>query len=244
LLLPEQQIKITQITRMFERFAALKQSQAQQFLLQLTNFIPRFSEAQKEAESKGRKNAPDFNIFRFLNYERQEEFHSRFIGYLLNPRENHEQGHLFLEEFLETLRNKKLKCKNTYLPLPEADINKGTWLVQLEVFSRDGILDIVLRNKALGTMYVIENKVDANEQADQIDRYGGYLKKYKKDYPIQGLLFLTISGYSAKTARKTTYYKMSYQNDIRDWLMMALPLVEAKTVRETVRQYLLLLQSL
>jgi len=224
---------------MFERFEELKQKQAEQFTIQFTNFIPRFLEAQKEAEIMGRKNAPDFNIFRFLKYERQEEFHSRFISYMLNPRESHGQGHLFMEIFFENLRS-----KNTNLLLPEANINKGIWLVRREVFSRFGNLDIVLQNKMLGAMYVIENKVDANEQPGQIERYGGYLKKYAKDYKIQGLLFLTVSGYPAETAAKTAYYRISYQKDIKDWLKMALPMIEAKTVRETVRQYLALIQKL
>lgn len=229
---------ITQISEMFERFEGLKQSQAKQFIDQYTGFIPRFMEVQKDAELLARKNAPDFNIFRFLVYERKEELHSRFISYLLNPRESHDQGHLFLEHFLDSLRGE------TNIPLPNSEFNQGVWLVQREVVSQFGRLDIVLRNKKLKTIYVIENKVDAYEQFDQIDRYGMYIEKHHGQYPTHGLLFLTIDGHSASTAGKMTYYKISYRQTIQKWLDSVIDKIEANTVKETVRQYLTLVKAL
>jgi hypothetical protein len=231
-------IDISQIAGMFERFEGLKQSQARQFIDQFANFIPRFVEVQKNAELTARKNAPDFNIFRFLVYERKEELHSRFISYLLNPRESHDQGHLFLEHFLENLRDE------IELPLPNSEINQGVWLVQREVFSQFGRLDMVLRNKKLKTIYVLENKVDAYEQENQIERYGIYIQKHHGQYPIHGLLFLTTDGHSASSAGKMPYFKISYRQTIQHWLERVIPTIEAGTVRETVRQYLTLVKDL
>jgi hypothetical protein len=239
LIATKQIIDSCKIAGLFERIEVIKQLQAEQFFIQFTDFIPRFLKAQKEGEIMGRKYAPSFNIFRFLKFERQEELHSRFITFLLNPRESHGQGHLFLDTFL-----KIIKSKYPDFLVPETTGNRGTWLVQREVFTKFGHMDIVLRNPLCGVMYVIENKVDAGEQLEQIKRYGDYLKKHVGDSPIQGLLFLTVSGYFAQTAGTTQYYPIAYISEIQDWLTKVLPDVEAVTVRETIRQYLFLIQSL
>ena len=80
-----------------------------------------------ENEVTRRKDAPEFNIFYFLDFDRQEAFHSNFIRFLLNPSETHNQGHLFIENFF-----KIIKEENPLFPLPEQDIKKGSWFIDHE----------------------------------------------------------------------------------------------------------------
>jgi hypothetical protein len=196
--------------------------------------MPRFQEAQAAEELENRKSAPGFNIFDFFGDQRKELFHSHFLAYLFDPKESHGQGHLFLETFFETL-----PC---YFPDPKLSaelIRQGTWIVEREVITRFGRLDIVLRNPQIGALFVIENKVDAGEQSEQLARYGDYLAQtqLKKDNPNQGLIFLTIDGHQALTGANTPHCQISYRQVIHKWLDDVLPRVEALTVRETVRQY-------
>jgi len=55
-------------------------------------------------------------------------------------------------------------------------------------------------------------------------------------YPEQyskALVFLTPNGRAAQTSGGK-YYRLSYREDIRQWLESALPMIQASRVRETV----------
>ena len=47
-----------------------------------------------------------FNIFSILYLNSKELIHSKFIGYLLNPKGQHQQNDLFLNLFLDYLKSK------------------------------------------------------------------------------------------------------------------------------------------
>jgi hypothetical protein len=243
-----QSITLSQISDFFERFKHFKLAdverldqqklaEAEQFIARFNAFKPLYEEAREAAEISKRKFAPRFNIFQWLGKDRLEEFHSDFIAYLLNPRESHGQGHLFLLTFFQSL-----SPHYPALKLPDEPLNHGSWLVEREVFTRFGNLDIVLSNPALRALYVIENKIDAGEQSGQLYRYLKYLKS--TDYRFQGLLFLTLDGHPGTTDEDKLHHPISYHTHIRDWLNGTLEQIEALTVRETVRQYLDLIQGL
>jgi hypothetical protein len=220
-----------------------EQAEAEQFKARFNAFKPRYEEAREAAELATRQFAPGFNIFHFLEVQRREKFHSDFIAYLLNPRSSHGQGHLFLQTFFQSLKPVK-----PALHLPDVPLNHGNWLVQREVPTStddgNGYMDIVLRNPPLKALYVIENKVDADEQPGQIACYADYLKRQENEYPNQGLLFLTLDGHDALSAEGKPHHTIAYHSHICAWLELALPKVEAATVRETVQQYLDLIRSL
>jgi hypothetical protein len=68
----------------------------QRFLGQVAPFV----EPQKEIR---RKTAPHFNLFKALAIARKEQFQSRFLAFLLDPTESHDQGAMFLCTFLEQM---------------------------------------------------------------------------------------------------------------------------------------------
>ena len=115
----------------------------------------------KEKEVKGE----GFNIIEFINrfWGIWETKHSQILGFLLNPRETHGQGGLFLKLFLEKLRIIEEKDK----------INPNDWKVEVEKRSngRDQI-DILIQSHRLGISIAIENKSNgAKDQSHQLYRY-------------------------------------------------------------------------
>ena len=228
---------LPEVAQFIQRLAALHNAEALRFMDEFTAFKARFQHEQQSAELANRQRAPGFNIFDFFADRRREKFHSDFLAFLLNPRASHAQGHLFIESFFEMARR-----ADPTLLLPSGPLDHGFWLVEREVFIQDGFLDIVLRNPSLGALYVIENKIDADEQTGQLTRYGAYLER--QGHPFQGLLFLTLDGHESWTSKGVRYSQLSYRHDIHTWIETILPRVEAPTVRETVRQYQALIHKL
>src|SRR2546423_11695000 len=72
-------------------------SKIAQFMGQVAPFVQR----QKEVR---RKTAARFNLFEALDITRKEQVQSRFLAFLLNPTESHDQGDLFLRTFLEHIQ--------------------------------------------------------------------------------------------------------------------------------------------
>jgi len=55
---------------------------------------------------------------------------------------------------------------------------------------------------------------------------------------------VTPAGHHARTASGVSYFRLSYQNDIRQWLPDCLPIIKAPVVRDAIRQYLEVIQGL
>ena len=127
----------------------------------LLNEFKKITVQWKEKEVRGE----GFNIIEFINrfWGIWETKHSQILGFLLNPRETHGQGDLFLKLFLEKLRIIEEKDK----------INSNDWTVKVEKRSngRDQI-DILIQSHRLGISIAIENKSNgAKDQSHQLYRY-------------------------------------------------------------------------
>jgi hypothetical protein len=188
-----------------------------------------------------RRTANDYNIFKILGIERDEaRFHSAMLANLLNPIQSHKQNLLFLKSFLELCITHDLQ-----FPVPTEAMETGYWEVKCEYdVHPHGRIDILIRNSTLRYLVVIENKVDALEQENQLARYSEWLYKQKINYPIQALVFLTPEGRRPYTASDSPVFCLSYNEDIYHWLEKVIPLVPASNVCEVIRQYSKLVQSL
>jgi hypothetical protein len=166
--------------------------------------------------------------------------HSAMLAHLFKPGEMHGQQFLFLKSFLEYCR-----LKEPVFPLPSQEMENAHWDVFTEyITSSDGRLDIVIRSPDLGYIVLIENKVDAWEQPDQLKRYGRWLESQRRDYPEQGLIFLTLQGSSAYSAGDVSYLPLSYHDDIYTWLASNLDQIQAPNVRSVLTQYAALVRNL
>jgi hypothetical protein len=201
-----------------------------------------FLQVKAENREMALKEAPDFNVFRLLGVGRDELRHSLMLAHLLDPSVSHGQGDLFLCAFLELY----MKKHPEFLHLMKAG-RLEHWSITTELpitHKGDSRLDIVVKNPALGFLCVIENKVDAFEQPDQLQRYWKWMSSQKCNYPTQVLFFLTVFGYESETAGDAPYDCLSYRQDITAWLEHVLPEIQAPAVRELVRQYAILVSQL
>lgn len=175
-----------------------------------------------------------FNIFSILNMETNEEqTHSKFIAELLNPRGRHGMVDRFLELFLE-----KFEIEDFRTELAKVDVEYHVGRVSDE---HGGRIDILVRSGAKSI--VIENKIYAGEQHNQ-------LLRYHNAFGEKELFFLTLDGAESSqhndlVRRKVNYRNISYEEDILDWLDACLK--EAATVpvvRESIGQYMNLVKKL
>jgi len=135
-----------------------------------------------------------FNVFDVLGRSADEvNGHSAIIAELLDPKGSHGQGARFLNLFLERLR---AKDAGGLQDLPN-DLEKRNWTVRREKrFSGDqtGRIDIALESRGVKKpiLIIIENKIYAEDQERQLQRYWDYGQANKYDTYI---LYLTISGH-------------------------------------------------
>lgn len=173
----------------------------------------------------------NFNIFRVLGLSTREvRTHSAFIAELLNPNGSHGKGDVFLRLFVEYLR----------IPFDTTQVR-----VEVEKRTNEGNLDIIILNNE--AVIIIENKIYAPDQKDQLLRYKSYAEqRYKKKW----ILYLTLDGKESedsidKLQPKIDYFPISYKEDITKWLECCLKeTTNFPLLRETLNQYIYLIKHL
>jgi len=152
-----------------------------------------------------------FNLFKLIGIENNEFKHSMILADLLNPKGSHGQGSLFLELFTEKLSISPFYCNNALIRV-EKSIGKLTE-------DDGGRLDIYISDQS-GNDIIIENKIYASDQTNQLIRYANTGSKY--------VYYLTLDGHDAtelSTKNESTtlkcgeyYHLLSYKSDILMWL--------------------------
>jgi len=169
-------------------------------------------------EKETNQNGGRFNIFSILNLESDEvRLHSAFLASLLDPSGTHGRKEKPLKLFLEII-NSALK------------FDYESAKVYCEFFVGElGRIDIVITDR--NNLVVIENKIYASEQENQLKRYDEYAKKSGKKYEIY---YLTLEGKESENESFTNYKKISYGKEILYWLeTLELP----QNVKTVVLQY-------
>lgn len=182
----------------------------------------------------------NFNVFRILKLESSEvRMHSAFLAELLNPRGSHGQKDIFLKLFIKAFCFKGNDIDSSTC---EVIIEKHTGFLNNEK-TEGGRLDILIRD-GNHNQIVIENKIYAGDQTNQLTRY--YLYANNAD-----ILYLTLNG---SAPSKNSYGNLeidrhfkciSYKTQIIDWLiecrkeMAVIPLI-----RESISQYINLIKYL
>lgn len=221
----------------------------------LSQIQPIVDKENKRRKSKGE----DFNIFLITHKTSNEQFtHSAFIAELLNPKGSHHKGDIFLKKFVEIIsknipdENQPKRVEtifNEYSPdnkLEETKVSKEKNIGSVYIDksnkgkSTGGYIDILLELN--GYSIAIENKIYANLQEKQIERY----KNYNTDKNI--VFYLTLNPSLAKEKGviiNKDYYCISYYNEIDEWLNKCYSLSEEYPIlRESIKQYQLLIQKL
>lgn len=160
--------------------------------------------------------AERFNVFEALWIDRREIYHSRILAYLLDPRQSHDQGTVFLIAFLQAVSRK--------MPGGESvewvgSLDCGACRVTAEHHAEEaGRIDLVIEFPC-GTRIAIENKVDHFEGDRQLPRYREWLDKRSVKRGQQVLVFLTPDGRNS-VDDCGEYVRLSYR-DLADALAAA-----------------------
>lgn len=178
-----------------------------------------------------------FNVFNTIGLRTEEvRLHSAFIAELLNPQGSHGLSNLFLQAFLKQM---ELPCD--YVTEAKGIIKER--YIGRKTKTEGGRIDIIIEdgNHAV----IIENKIYAEDQENQLLRYYNYGKKqFPKGFE---LVYLTLEGVEPEKkslGKKDLPNYMSYKDDIVEWLEECVviaqknPLVQAVIIqyRELVKQ--------
>ena len=116
----------------------------------------------------------EFDALDFLRLSNDEEFHSNFLAWLLDPNQNHGMESYFLWHFL--LRTGAQVQVDT-IDWSGTSVHRE-WVN--EVDGQRGFLDILVLNHEVEFLCAIENKVRSLEHSEQLTRYR---KALKERYP-------------------------------------------------------------
>lgn len=202
-----------------------------------------------ELEKINQAEAEYFNIFKVMKLGHLEvRAHTPVLAHLLDPRGTHAQLDLYYRLFVDMVLQEDLF--RNYEP---ARIE-----VRTELGTQYGQIDIIIIHHAISNPYaiVIENKIYAGDQKDQLVRYKKYLDSlHNIPASAKRMLYLKPmqtrpSEYSVNAITLTEWTdsgfikNISYKDEILPWLNAGLNEIKADKVKVLVKQYIQLLQTI
>lgn len=211
-------------------------------LKQLLQQVSKIVAEEKVQQEEKRKRGENFNIFNILGLARKEvRLHSAFLAELLNPNGDHGLGTKFLKAFIQDVvrfNNFDEDSAKVHVEYYIGPINEDK--------TEGGQIDLLIHDKK-GHYVVIENKIDARDQENQLLRYHNYVKDKKE----KGKLFYLTpygtepSDYSLGKTGEVKYKCINYNNNILNWLKKCLGIAALHPgVREIIQQYMLNLKQI
>ena len=203
-------------------------------LQKLLSNVSKFYIESRKVETERWERGESFNIFNTLGLKSEEvRLHSAFIGELLNPNGSHGASSLFLKAFLQVIG-----IDEDYINCEACSANILERVIGTVTETEGGRIDVIVEdgNHAV----IIENKIYAADQCNQLLRYHNYGdKKFPAGYK---LLYLTLYGHEPSDCSigdcTFNYSCLSYDSDVLLWLDKCLELVPRDLpVREVIRQY-------
>ena len=213
----------------------------------IKNLLQQVSIIQKKYDDLAEYSGEHYNVFDILGVRSDELSHSAILTNLLDAKGRHGQKDIFLKLFIEQIH--PLLEKSRYSEyINSFETENATAKKEIHIggvkheTAEGGRVDIVVSsgNKHL----VIENKIYAGDQDQQLLRYDNH---YKND-PI---IYLTRLGSEPSPTSKgdlvlgIDFICISYHTDISNWLEQCIKEMSNKPIiRETLNQYLFLIKSL
>lgn len=207
------------------------------YLLHRAKHLLSFAQTVREYEEElAFASGEHFNVFDILRLGHYEvRTHSPLLRELLDPKGSHGLGATFLQLFLD---NKAVAVKG--FDAPSAKVFTEYSIGDL------GRIDILIQDQHQNRI-IIENKIYADEQPEQ-------LLRYHKQFREATLCFLTLNGVNPKEWEtnpayneefKSIYKQISYEEHIIEWLQSCRKEAACSpSVRESISQYIHLLQRL
>jgi hypothetical protein len=204
---------------------------------------------QKKYDDLAEYSGENYNVFDILGVHSNELSHTAILTNLLDPKGKHGQKDVFLKLFLEQIENRFKREPHFYYGfLNKFDTKNATAKKEIHLGevnfekAEGGRVDIVITSGIQNI--VIENKIYAGDQEQQ-------LLRYKNHFESQPIIYLTLDGSeplknsTGGLALNTDFICCSYQSDIKEWLEKCIKeMVNKPFIRETLNQYLILIQRL
>lgn len=210
-------------------------------LTDVTQLLKQVLNIQKQYDKLAEISGENFNVFSILGLDYNEVKHSRFLGELLNPQGSHGQKGKFLELFVAQMKNRfdgkgwDFNTDNVRVEIEKSTPTQG----RIDIYISDGKHQVI-----------IENKIYAADQENQLERYLNFAEKQNQDLTKIHLFYLTLDGCEASensiSANRNTHVKnISYKEFIREWLGDCIEKSALMPpVRESLHQYLNLVKKL
>lgn len=206
----------------------------------LLNLLHQVKQIKHEYELTARITGENFNVFRILGLSTAEvRTHSAFLAELLNTKGSHGQGALYLNLFLQRLG---IDPRAFTAEHSTAQVEHHIGTLNSDA-GTGGRIDILLTDMPQKRQIIIENKIYARDQDQQLTRYHEFDKKAI-------LLYLTLHGEKPSALSYTglnvdDIKRISYKEHIRDWLSECQKVsVSLPVIRETIVQYSILIRTL
>ena len=213
----------------------------------LKNLLQNVALIHKKYEDLAEYSGENFNVFDVLGVRSSELSHSAILTNFLNANGKHGQKDAFLQLFLKQIKTMIEQSKfNNFLDSfvsTNSIARKEIFLGQVNIETAEGgRADIVITSRDMNI--IIENKIYAGDQLQQLVRYGNYYK----NAPI---IYLTLMGNEPSPDSKghlvagVDFICISYKNEIKNWLQDCIKEMANKPfIRETLNQYLILINDL
>lgn len=180
----------------------------------------------------------NYNLFQVINMTSDEtRVHSAMTADLLNPKGKHQMGDVFLRLFIHCLKTQQLNHELSFT------YNKAK--VECEKYigpkmeKSGGRLDIYLTDGV--NHIIIENKIYAADQKNQLLRYHNFLKHYPDNHTL--LLYLSLDGEvhdmdKTTNGEKVKFITISYTDFILNWLTECRYMaIDRPLIREGITHY-------
>ncbi|ASJ22817.1 hypothetical protein BHAMNSH16_12035 [Brachyspira hampsonii] len=159
----------------------------------LNKFLPQIKIVIKEIKEEMKKYPPQICIFDAVNLQRYENYNSNLLAKLFEVNIEYEGSQLsFIKDFLIYLHN---KFNWNYGLNSIEEINHSDIRIKREEYAESRRIDLFISYKKEFAI-IIENKIYAKEQKNQLEDY--YNKK-KDNYKKLYMIFLNPSGYESYT---------------------------------------------
>ena len=204
----------------------------------LSQLLP-LHHAEQERLKKEKKEGKSFNVFSALDICSDEvRLHSRLLATLLNPKANHGLENEFLKSFLIALglpEDYITYCKEQIVERPIGEVTEAT----------GGRIDIILEDR--GHAVIIENKIYASDQPNQLLRYYNYGLKTFGENNFK-LVYLTLYGNEPSPdslgGEDFEFIKLSYAQDVLKLLKKLMKSKPQKPVHRTIKDYITIIKQL
>lgn len=138
------------------------------------------------------------NFFYILNFQKAEIRHSNFLAWLMDPKENHRLGDLFLKRVL-----KDIFSNQNYDWIDEFTID-SIELSNVEIRREWNYIDIFIIINDF--VICIENKIDSKEHSNQLQRYKNIIDTNYKNHN-KAFVYLTPYGNEPETIHNNNEFK-------------------------------------